>query len=130
MIATLLNRVCSDSSPVANIDIPLPADDVLEALDNRRRRELIRRLAAASESDGEAAVELGEVSEYIAAVENGVPVKAVTPKQRKAVYIALYQSHLPTMERLDIVSVDDRNVIRAATDIGALADLLTVVDDA
>lgn len=129
-MARVLDRLSRESGPATGIDIPLPMADVLEALGNRRRRELIRRLAAVDERDSEPELELGEVAEYIAALENGISPKKVTADQRKNVYVGLYQSHLPTLERLDVVTVDGQNIIRPATDIGAIADLLTVVEDA
>lgn len=46
------------------------------------------------------------LSEQIAAWENGVDTEAVSSKQRKRIYTALHQTHLPRMDRLGIVEYD------------------------
>jgi hypothetical protein len=92
----------------------LPADEqqlstetVFETLSNRRRRFTLHYLSQVGES-----VTIRELSTQIAAWENGVELHAVTPKQRKRVYTALHQTHLPTMDRLDvIVYAKDRKTI-------------------
>ncbi|MFQ3476736.1 hypothetical protein HKK80_10835 [Halonotius sp. F2-221B] len=93
---------------------PLPADEqqlsteaVFETLSSRRRRFTLYYLSQVGES-----VTIRELSTQIAAWENGVELHAVTPKQRKRVYTALHQTHLPTMDRLDvIVYAKDRKTI-------------------
>jgi len=92
----------------------LPADEqglsteaVFETLSSRRRRFTLHYLSQVGES-----VTIRELSTQIAAWENGVELHAVTPKQRKRVYTALHQTHLPTMDRLDvIVYAKDRKTI-------------------
>ena len=92
----------------------LPADEqglsteaVFETLSSRRRRFTLYYLSQVGES-----VTIRELSTQIAAWENGVELHAVTPKQRKRVYTALHQTHLPTMDRLDVIMyAKDRKTI-------------------
>lgn len=128
MIPEVLNAVCGATESTSNIHIGLPADDVLEALDNERRREVIRRLAGAAGDDP--AIPLGELAEYVAAVENGKPVEKVTSDERKKAYIGLYQAHLPTLEETGIIAVSESNLVRPVVDTQELAKLLEVIEDA
>lgn len=75
--------------------------EVYDAVKNLRRRYVLYSLNRAQES-----VELGELAEQIAAWENNIPRDAVSPEQRKSVYSALYQTHLPKLENIGIVSYD------------------------
>jgi hypothetical protein len=78
-------------------------DDLFSLLRNERRREVIRTLR---ESDGP--LDLRDLSERIAALENDCDVAAVTYKQRKRVQTALYQMHLPKLAERDVVEYDRR----------------------
>ena len=87
---------------------PNPADEqtfstevIFETLSSRRRRFTLHYLTQVGTS-----VTIRELSEQIAAWENGVECHMVTPKQRKRVYTALHQTHLPKMNRLGIIVYD------------------------
>src|SRR6056297_2742000 len=67
-------------------------DEVFTALSNRRRRNVITYL---KQHDDDARVR--DIAEQLAAWENDVEVPKVTYKQRKRVYTALHQSHLPKL---------------------------------
>lgn len=67
-------------------------DEVFKALSNRRRRNVITYL---KQHDDDARVR--DISEQLAAWENDVEIPEVTYKQRKRVYTALHQSHLPKL---------------------------------
>jgi hypothetical protein len=75
--------------------------EVYDAVKNLRRRYVLYSLNRQQES-----VELGELAEQIAAWENNIAREEVTPEQRKSVYSALYQTHLPKLENIGIVSYD------------------------
>ncbi|MCW8171867.1 hypothetical protein D8S78_00240 [Natrialba swarupiae] len=77
----------------------LSRDTVFQTLSNRRRRLVLTYLGRHRERT----VRLRDLSEWIAAEENGVPIAEVSYKQRKRVYTSLYQSHLPTLHRDGIV---------------------------
>ena len=94
----------------------LDRETVFDILSNRRRRYVLHFLKG-----HEGAVGLRELSEHIAAWENDCRLEAVTSKERKRVYAALHQSHLPKMDRSGVVRYDsDRGTIEL-TD--AIADI-------
>ncbi|MEZ3145307.1 hypothetical protein [Halobaculum sp. MBLA0143] len=78
-------------------------DELFETLSNRRRRHAIHYLVGVG--DGET-VAIGELAEQLAAWENDVELSAVSARQRKRLYTALHQTHLPKLDRLDIVDYD------------------------
>lgn len=81
---------------------------VFDAAKNLRRRYALYYL----KSEG-GSVELGDLAEQIAAWENDTTVEEVTADQRKSVYSALYQTHLPKLEEAGILTYDrGSNVVR------------------
>ncbi len=99
----------------------LSKDVIFELLKNRRRRQVLAYLL-----ENEATVTLGELAERIAAWENDTEVAALSSDQRKRVYVALYQTHLPKMDDAGIVDYDqDRGLITLADN----ADLLVMYLD-
>ncbi|WP_226007318.1 DUF7344 domain-containing protein [Natrinema salinisoli] len=105
----------------ADGDERLSKDVIFELLKNRRRREVLAYLLEADET-----VTLGELAEQIAAWENETEVDALSSDQRKRVYVALYQTHLPKMDDAGIVEYDqDRGLISLADN----ADLLMMYLD-
>jgi hypothetical protein len=86
---------------------PLSTDEVFDVLSNQRRRYVVAELR--DEGD---LTELGPLAERVAARENEVSVPEVTHAQRKRVYTALQQSHLPKMDDLGVVEFDkDRGLV-------------------
>ncbi len=83
-------------------DGTLSRDTVFQTLSNSRRRLTLQYLSGSHEDP----VRLRDLSEWIAARENGVSRAEVTYKQRKRVYTSLYQSHLPALHRDGIVEYD------------------------
>ena len=83
-------------------------DDLYEVLANRRRRFAVHLLKRESEDS----VEIGEMAERIAAWENEVEVAEITGSDRKRVYTALQQSHLPKVDDAGVVKFDkDRGTV-------------------
>lgn len=80
----------------------LPLDVVFGALKNARRRQVIQYL---NEQDGP--VSLSDLSEHVAAIENGTTPEKIDSKQRKRVYVGLYQSHLPKLDDMGVIVFDD-----------------------
>ncbi len=102
-------------------DDGLSKDVIFELLKNRRRREVLAYLLEADDT-----VTLGELAEQIAAWENDTDINALSSDQRKRVYVALYQTHLPKMDDAGIVEYDqDRGLIALADN----ADLLMMYLD-
>ncbi|QAU14043.1 hypothetical protein EKH57_15770 [Halorubrum sp. BOL3-1] len=99
-------------------DTELSREAVFEMLSSRRRRYTLHYLFQRGEL-----VTIRELSEQLAAWENHIDRQAVTPKQRKRVYTALHQTHLPRMDRFGVVEFDrDRGTI-AMTDHVAEFDI-------
>ncbi|MCU4742727.1 ArsR family transcriptional regulator [Halobacteria archaeon AArc-m2/3/4] len=104
-----------------NDDERLSKDVIFELLKNRRRREVLAYLL-----DTEETVTLGELAEQLAAWENDTEINALSSDQRKRVYVALYQTHLPKMDDAGIIDYDqDRGLITLSDN----ADLLMMYLD-
>lgn len=95
----------------------LPLDVIFDLLSNERRRMVMRYLLVGSGTST-----LGELAEYIASIENDTPESALTSSQRKRVYIALYQCHLPKMDDANVIDFDGN---RKTVELGATIEQLT-----
>ncbi|GGN22768.1 DUF7344 domain-containing protein [Halarchaeum nitratireducens] len=85
----------------------LTEDDLFEVLSNRRRRYAVHAL-----KDEEEGATIGDVAEQVAAWEYDTEVEAVSYDERKRVYTALQQSHLPKMDEAGVVDYDkDRGTV-------------------
>lgn len=78
--------------------------EVYNALKNLRRRYALYYLKQC-----EASVPLGQLAEQIAAWENNTTVENVTAEQRKSVYSALHQTHIPKLVDAGVISYDRNN---------------------
>ena len=86
----------------------LSKNEIFDILRNERRRYLLHYLLSS-----ETPVELGKLATLIAAWEYDTSVKDVTSTQRKRVYTTLQQTHLPKMDRAEIVDYDsNRGLVR------------------
>lgn len=93
----------------------LSSDLVYSVLADKRRRYAIHYLKQKKEP-----VAVRELAEQVAAWENGKGTNELSSQERKRVYIALYQSHLPTLDKQGIVDYDDdRGMVTLS---GAMAD--------
>jgi hypothetical protein len=77
----------------------LDIGEVFELLKNERRRRVITFLKRQEDRT----TTLGVLAEHIASLENDIDVSQLTSSQRKRVYIALYQCHLPKMDDLGVI---------------------------
>jgi len=107
------------------VDSELARDTLFELLKNERRRETLAYLKA---NDGRAT--LSDLAEHIAARENDLPVEAISSKQRKRVYIGLYQCHLPKMANAGVVDYEKNRGTVALTDLAAQLDPYLAVEAA
>ncbi len=99
------------------------SESIYGLLADRRRRYALHYLKQQDEP-----VTLRELAEQVAAWENGKPVDALRSQERKRVYIALYQSHLPSMDREGIIEYDaDRGVATLAPEFADIDIYLEVV---
>ncbi|AHG02558.1 hypothetical protein HALDL1_02110 [Halobacterium sp. DL1] len=76
-------------------------DELFEVLSSRRRRYALHVLKGT-----ESPVEIGDVAEQVAAWEYDTEVAKVSYDERKRVYTALQQSHLPKMDDANVVQFD------------------------
>jgi DNA-binding transcriptional ArsR family regulator len=80
-------------------------DELFHILRNQRRRFALHHL---KHHDGP--VDVGELATQIAAWENEITVGEVSSDQRRRVYNALQQTHVPGLEEAGVVDVDRREV--------------------
>lgn len=86
----------------------LSEDDLFEILSNSRRRYALHALSSDDEE-----WQIGNLAEQVAAWENGTEIAEVTRAERKSVYTALQQLHLPKMDEMGFVEYDkDRGTVR------------------
>jgi hypothetical protein len=99
-------------------------DDLFDVLANQRRRFAVHLLKR-EEKDK---LEIGDMAEQIAAWENGIDTAEITGDERKRVYTALQQSHLPKMDDAGVVEFNkDRGVVEptpALTDVDLYMDVV------
>jgi len=81
----------------------ITTDDLFKTLSNRRRRYVLHYLKQQVDGEG---VPIGTLAKQVAAWENDVESSSVDSKQRKRVYTALHQTHLPQMGRMGIINYD------------------------
>jgi hypothetical protein len=79
----------------------LGLDTMFDAVRNARRRQVLRYL---NEQDGQ--VTLSDLAEHIAAIENDTTPELLDSQQRKRVYVGLYQSHLPKLDGMGVLTFD------------------------
>jgi DNA-binding transcriptional ArsR family regulator len=79
-------------------------EQLFEILSNRRRRYAVYALGRGEDDT----VELGELARRIAAWETEKPPEQVSSTERKRVYTALQQSHLPKLAEAGLVDYDER----------------------
>lgn len=119
-----------DSSPTEPSESDEPAaqslalDEIFEILKNERRRMVLEYLLEA-----EGTVEIGELSEALAARENDKSVREITSVERKRVYVGLYQVHLPKMDSMGIVDFNkSRGTIEARANIHRLTPYMDRIE--
>ncbi|WP_137288960.1 DUF7344 domain-containing protein [Natronorubrum halophilum] len=111
-LSTHTSSVPSSATP-AEASSTLSSDDVFHLLQTFRRRETIRYLLC---KDGP--VRMGDVAEHVAAQEHDTTVADLTSAQRQRVYIPLYQSHLPKLDKAGIIDYDKpRGIVRPTDDL-------------
>ena len=86
--------------------VDLSKDVVFGILQNSRRRKVLRYL----DMNGGRAT-LSDLAEYVVKEENDLEEGMWTSKQRKRVYISLYQSHLPKMRDAGFITYDERKIV-------------------
>jgi DNA-binding transcriptional ArsR family regulator len=80
-------------------------DELFHILRNQRRRFALHHLKHRN-----GPVDVGDLATQIAAWENEITVAEVTSTQRRRVYNALQQTHVPGLEEAGVIDVDRREV--------------------
>lgn len=101
----------------------LSKSQVFDAAKNLRRRYALYHLKREGGS-----VELGELAEQVAAWENDTTVEQITAEQRKSVYSALYQTHLPRLEEAGVLTYDRQSNVVSFTDSASNLNLYLASD--
>lgn len=110
----------TETTETGGSEIQDKKDDVFHTLSNRRRRYVLTYL----HTNGSYTT-VREISEELAAWENGISRAEVTYKQRKRTYTSLIQIHLGTLDDGGFVEYDaDRGEIELTDDGTYLARLL------
>ena len=107
-------------------DVDSPSrDEVFTALSNQRRRNVITYLK--QHGDG---ARVRDIAEQLAAWENDLEISEVTYKQRKRVYTALHQSHLPKLAESGFIDYEpDRGIVSLTEQSRQLEVYLEVVSE-
>lgn len=115
-----------DLVPVgASSDASLSREEVFDVLSSERRRRVLGYLL-----DVDDRTTLRDLSQVLAAWENDVGVEEITSQQRKRVYTALKQFHLPKMDRTGVIDYDDdRGTVTLADAARNLRVYLEIVPD-
>ncbi|SEW16996.1 DUF7344 domain-containing protein [Natrinema salifodinae] len=95
--------------------------EIFDLLSNRRRRYAIHYCKREGEP-----VTLGDLAEHVAAWELDKEVEEITAAERKRVYTSLQQTHVPTLERADVIEFDDRTIelTSEATELDVYLDIV------
>lgn len=86
--------------------IDIPMDEIFHILQNERRRNVLQYLR-----DTDGPVRMRDVAEQVAAWEHDTTVQALTSDQRQRVYIPLYQSHLPKLDKAGLIEYQQKRGI-------------------
>lgn len=116
-------------TPTPEPDIPeLPAvglttDDLHHLLRVRRRREAVRYV------DDCGPTPIGELADYVTAIETGKHIEDITTDDRKKVYVGLHQSHLPQLVEHGVLT-EQRGIVSPTDQTAAVAEIARRIDDA
>ena len=108
------------SSVHSATDYDLTRDEIYETLSNRRRRYVLHYLR-----QRDTHVEMSDLATQIATWENSGELgeNGLAPDDRKHVYTALQQFHLPKMEEMGIVAYDRADATVELTGMGSDLDV-------
>ncbi|WP_435363756.1 DUF7344 domain-containing protein [Haloarchaeobius sp. DYHT-AS-18] len=114
----------AQSADDGNTGVQLTRDTVFHTLSNQRRRLVLQAL------DEREQLTVRELTSYVAAKECGIDESELDYKQRKRVYTSLVQTHLPMMQKHEIISYDkSRGTVEPSADLSAFDVYLEVVPE-
>ncbi|WP_058993530.1 hypothetical protein [Haloarcula sp. CBA1127] len=89
----------------------IPQEKLFDILGNRRRRIAVHLLQE------EGAMSMTDLAERVASIEFNSSVENLEGKERKRVYVALFQTHVPKLEEVGLVEYDQDQGFVEATDV-------------
>ncbi len=95
----------SVSQPDEHDSSTLERGEIFEILSNDRRRYAIHYL---KQQPDDTTVQLREIVDQVAAWENGTEIERLDSGDRKTVYTALKQTHLPRLDNFGVVEYDQQ----------------------
>lgn len=112
--------------PPEHVDVNLEPSEVFDLLKPERRRALMKVLATSKTKP----VSVSSLSEEVAAIEYDSTPAELKSAQRKRVYIALCQVHLPRLAEAEIISYDDdRKIVGEGEKFGQLRHIHTILTE-
>jgi hypothetical protein len=118
----------------SEVTVDLAARDIYRVVCNHRRRETIRALSVLRRADDievSRHVPVRLVACAIVAVRENTDPGNVDSDDRSSTYVTLTQTHLPLLDRFDLVVYYDRpKKVEITPDGCALAELLVMIDNA
>lgn len=102
----LLGRQPDDSDEFPALGVSL--DTISMVTRTNRRVRLIEHLADEWSDDPDARLDMGEVAEHVASEEYDCSSEQLSAKERKRVYVNIYQTHIPKLSEADIAHDDGR----------------------
>lgn len=114
----------STDEPTRSSDEPtLTEGELFDLLSNQRRRHILHALI-----HDDRTLDIGTLSREIAAWEDDLSIDDVSSSDRKRVYTALQQSHLPKMDKAGVIDFDrDHGTIQptpALEDVGIYMEIV------
>lgn len=94
--------VSGSPNPPQHSEWNLQVSETLKLLVPERRQAVLEVLHATHQRP----VPVSTLADHVACEEYDCDIEDVTTEQRKRVYIALYQSHLPTLAQAEVVTYD------------------------
>ena len=114
-----------DSKQPDGSDIGLSLDQIFDLLSNSRRRTVLQVLESRDEP-----VPFGDLVDAVAQDEYGKPLQEISGQERRTIYSSLYQSHLPRLERMDVVAYREvSGAIHTGPPFDDLREFLDQLDD-
>lgn len=121
----MLNRILGRGTDVEeSVHADATVDELLEAISNERRRLVVRYMSR-DVGTGET-VRTDEIADYVAGVEKGGMYDA---GERKAVYVALYQTHLPKLVGCGALDKPANHEFQTGPNLEVLHEILEAADD-
>ncbi|EMA31454.1 MULTISPECIES: DUF7344 domain-containing protein [Haloarcula] len=119
MLKSLLSR--DDDPEPEPAEVGLPLEDLLQMAKSERRRQCLRAITEHGR------IELTDLAEIVAAAEVNTSRDQLQSQQRKRVYVALYQTHIPKLSDTGLVRWAEANGTVCAT--AETAPAVNALDD-